>query len=296
MNGSEIIYAGGTVTLRPGKDGEPEVLLVHRKRYDDWSLPKGKLDRGECLPVCAVRETKEETGMRPILGAPLDLVEYPVLDGLKRVYYWAAWVGKDRGFEPNSEVDKIKWLPLEKACAKTTYPEEPAIIRQALELGPTIPFLVVRHAQAEGRIGFSGPDEERPLAKRGRQQAKRLRKLLRAYGVSRLVASSATRTMQTFLPYSKAAGIPIVGEPAFTESATWDNPRQADAVLEELLRIAVKDHAPTAVCGHAPGLPAMLDMLGVQYRPMSTATAVIVHFNEAGEAIATEHFDSPPII
>ena len=72
------VAAAGTVVLRPVADGEPEVLLVHRPRYNDWSLPKGKIDPDEYLAGCAVRETLEETAVDVRLGMPLDQITYPV--------------------------------------------------------------------------------------------------------------------------------------------------------------------------------------------------------------------------
>ena len=66
------------------------MALIHRPRYDDWSLPKGKVDPGETEPVTAVREILEETGQHAHLGRRLDAVSYPVQQGVKKVHYWAA--------------------------------------------------------------------------------------------------------------------------------------------------------------------------------------------------------------
>jgi 8-oxo-(d)GTP phosphatase len=71
-------------------EGALEVAVIHRPRYDDWSLPKGKVDPGETAPVAAVREVFEETGQRCVLGRRLDTVSYPIDVGIKKVYYWAA--------------------------------------------------------------------------------------------------------------------------------------------------------------------------------------------------------------
>src|ERR1700759_1906084 len=106
---SKLIAAAGAVAWRPGRDGgEPEVLLVHRKKYDDWSLPKGKTEPGEPLPLTAVREVFEEGGARLILGRRLPSVRSQVGGGPKRVYWWAARVsGMDEAAVPNSEVDDV---------------------------------------------------------------------------------------------------------------------------------------------------------------------------------------------
>lgn len=77
---------------RPTDSSNPglEIAVIHRPRYDDWSLPKGKVDPGETVPVAAVREVCEETGHHALLGRRLDMVSYPIEAGVKKVYYWAA--------------------------------------------------------------------------------------------------------------------------------------------------------------------------------------------------------------
>jgi len=89
------VVAAGAVLWRPDQahDGGVEVCLVHRHRYDDWSLQKGKLDPGEHLLACAVREVEEETGQRVVLGRPLPTQHYEVNGAPKRVHYWAAPAG-----------------------------------------------------------------------------------------------------------------------------------------------------------------------------------------------------------
>src|SRR4051812_43456031 len=87
--GAGLIAAAGAVLWRRRGEGA-EVALVHRPRYDDWSLPKGKLDPGETLPETAVREIEEETGFRAVLGRRLRTVRYPVGGEEKVVDYWAA--------------------------------------------------------------------------------------------------------------------------------------------------------------------------------------------------------------
>jgi 8-oxo-(d)GTP phosphatase len=83
------VLAAGGVLWRQGDTGL-EVAVIHRERYDDWSLPKGKVDPGETLPVTAVREIFEETGIRSALGRRLLSVSYPIDQGVKKVWYWSA--------------------------------------------------------------------------------------------------------------------------------------------------------------------------------------------------------------
>src|SRR6188472_3608982 len=96
------VLAAGAVVLRQHND---EVLLVHRPKYDDWSFPKGKLDRGEHATSAAIREVEEETGVRIRLGVPLRDQRYPIRAGTKLVHYWvgrAVGDGDVSGYQPNS--------------------------------------------------------------------------------------------------------------------------------------------------------------------------------------------------
>lgn len=123
------IVAAGGVIWRRDIEGEVEVLLVHRPRYDDWSLPKGKLEEGEALISCAYREVLEETGLSIKLGPYVGAVEYFVPDGLKRVDYWSASLVEDKSsFHPNEEVDQIIWLDLQSAAFRATRESDKEIL------------------------------------------------------------------------------------------------------------------------------------------------------------------------
>ena len=103
---------------RPGPDG-PEILLVHRPRYDDWSFPKGKLDLGEHVLVAAVREVREETGYTVALRHPLPSQDYMADGRPKHVRYWAGDVVSGE-FVANDEVDEIAWVSVAQAQAQLT--------------------------------------------------------------------------------------------------------------------------------------------------------------------------------
>ena len=116
---AEVFAAGGVVWRKVAADFE--VLLVHRPRYDDWSLPKGKLDEGESFEDAAVREVKEETGLRCELGDYLGETTYrDRKDREKLVRYWAMKAGSG-DFSPNDEVDQVRWVPVEEAAELLTY-------------------------------------------------------------------------------------------------------------------------------------------------------------------------------
>jgi 8-oxo-dGTP pyrophosphatase MutT (NUDIX family) len=110
------IQAAGGVVLRDGR-----VAVVHRPRYDDWSLPKGKLDAGESFEDAALREVEEETGLRCRLVRELPAVEYEVRGRPKLVRYWAMEVAEETSFVPNDEVDEVRWLEPRDALGLLSY-------------------------------------------------------------------------------------------------------------------------------------------------------------------------------
>ena len=130
-----LTRAAGTVPWRVGDAGAVEVALVHRPRYDDWSLPKGKLDPGEGWQAAAVRETEEEAGLTGELGAELCAVAYRVAEGPKLVRYWLLRVSAAE-FAPNHEVDQVSWLPYADAVSMAPYRGDRAVLRSAAGLLP----------------------------------------------------------------------------------------------------------------------------------------------------------------
>lgn len=132
-----MIEAAGGVMLRD-EDGHTSVLLVHRVRHDDWSLPKGKLDAGETASATAVREVEEETGVRGEVGEELPSVYYESEAGPKRVrwYRMAHVSGDPEQREPDAEVDIACFMPVGQALEVLTYPHDRELLRQVLDAEP----------------------------------------------------------------------------------------------------------------------------------------------------------------
>ena len=123
------VRAAGGVVVRDGR-----VAIVHRPKYDDWSLPKGKLDEGESWEDAAVREVREETGFRCALREELSSVEYTDPKGRpKTVRYWRMEPVAGE-FTPNDEVDELRWLPPEDAVRSLTYDHDRELVLMAARL------------------------------------------------------------------------------------------------------------------------------------------------------------------
>jgi 8-oxo-dGTP diphosphatase len=124
---AEVKAAGGVV-LRDGR-----IAVVHRPRYDDWSLPKGKLDPGESWEECALREVREETGLHCTLGAELSPTSYTDRKGrAKVVRYWRMEIDRMDPFTPDDEVDELRWVEPGEAATLLTYPHDSELIQEVM--------------------------------------------------------------------------------------------------------------------------------------------------------------------
>lgn len=286
--------AAGAVVL-DSSGQHPMVLVVHRPSYNDWSLPKGKLEPDEDAQVAAVREVEEETGLKVRLGAPLGHVRYETGHAIKTVHWWLGTVrsGKIHGGTAadggEQEVDQVQWWPVQRATVDLTYADDRKVLARALALNPGHTILLVRHAKAMLRKNWSGKDFRRPLSGRGRRQAKRLALLLDAYGVVLPVTSTSTRCVQTLQPYSERTGLALIEAPELSEEHFEDDPSNSERAMIDLLNDArSQPNAPMALCGHRPLLPMMRTLLDLPDRAMLVAETYIVHHDDEGAQIAVE--------
>lgn len=289
MGRSKTLAAAGCVVFRPGSGSEPEVLLVHRPRYDDWTIPKGKLDPDEYLPGCAVRETWEESGVEVQLGMPVPRqIRYQVNSGEKTVWYWRASVVRQKRRRANAEVDKVRWLPISEAVAKVSYVDEMDLIQRAAPLPDTTPLVILRHTKAMLRANWTGRDQARPVDTRGRRQAELLKPLLSAYRIDRLVSSSSIRCVQTLKPYAKANKLEIQTWATLSEEQARLKPKSVGTLMHRIRTEVLAHGEPTVVCGHRPVLPLMFEALGVEPRPLKPGAALVLHLRPDGEVVAVE--------
>jgi 8-oxo-dGTP diphosphatase len=257
----EPVRAAGAVLWRAGTDG-PEVALVHRPRYDDWSLPKGKLDSGELAAHAAVREVAEETGFSCVLSGFLTQVNYSVPESgggraPKVVDYFVARAC-DGAFTPNDEVDELRWLRTDQARGRLSYPHDVGVL-DAFEQLPTesATVLLVRHAKAGKRSDWAGDDMLRPLTEAGLRQRDALHSLLPLFGPARIYSAPRVRCRQTVAPIAADLGIGIVDESLFSEEGYLGDP---EAAVDLMLRVAAGS-GTALVCSQGGVIPDLVARL-----------------------------------
>ncbi len=266
-SGDVAIYAAGALCWRVKKK-KLEVLLIHRQRYDDWSWPKGKLDKGETLPECAVREVHEEVGLAIRLGIPLPSIRYAVKPGQKEVHYWAAAVDDLPPMPDGKEVDSVLWCSPNKARGLLSNPSdllplEALVTAFEADTLETWPLLIIRHAKAKPRSAWTRAEGERPLAATGKRQALYLQRLMMAWHPGRIYTSGWMRCISTISPYTQATKAKVKVVPWLTEADHKRHPAKVSAVVEKLLTRS----SATALCTHRPVLPTVLSTLAAHMSP-----------------------------
>lgn len=251
------------------------MLLVHRPRYDDWSIPKGKLNNGEDLQAAAVREVEEETGIPILLGQPLGRVSYRNGDGRRKTTHY--WAGRPLSINTKvykarpkvtpakeSEIDEVRWVPARLAFQMLTQEADRDLLGKLIDQHAddklnTWTLLVARHTRAMKRSAWKsgkGSEATRPLTPIGAKHAKELIPLFAAYGVTRVISSPWERCVATVRPYAKALRTEIEMHEELTEAAHEQKPKPVYRLIDLLLR---RNESPVAVCAHRPTLPTIVE-------------------------------------
>lgn len=264
----KAVYAAGAVVWRL-VDGKLRILLIHRTKYRDITLPKGKVDPGEMLAETAVREVHEETGIRVSLGVSVGVSRYHLASQKQKVvHYWAAEATeaaiRESTFVPNREIAALEWVSLKKARARLSYPVDLEIIDFFANLVDdgvlrTFPVIALRHAKATPRSEWDRSDASRPLTDRGRKQAKSIVGPLRAFGVRRIVTSDAVRCVETVTPLAKALG----RKPVQTEKISQDAWEDGESDLRSVVGRRIRAGKPAVLCSHGPVLPGLLSEIAL---------------------------------
>lgn len=247
LNAAGEVRAAGGVVWRRSEVGTLEVLLVHRPKYDDWSLPKGKAEPGEDDETCALREVAEETGLQCRLERELTDVHYHDRhDRPKVARYWMMTPAGGR-FHPHDEIDAVAWVGLDDAQDRLTYDRDVEVL-DVIEQLLASPVLLVRHADAGDPRSWGGDDTDRPLSRRGRDEADALAGVLAAFPVRRVLSSPALRCIETMAPLASARGVQVEVELRLAEGA--------GPAMSEHLRGLVDGGA--VLCTHGDVIPAIL--------------------------------------
>ena len=263
-----VIRAAGGVLWRKSESAGPEdameIAVIHRPRYDDWTIPKGKLASGESEIEGAVREVMEETGFRVRLGRPLGQVRYLKPAGVgqrpKVVRYWAMQA-QGGTFSPSREVDELRWVSPAQAQQLLTHERDRQLVEKLVR-GPvlTSSVLLVRHANAGARDTWGGDDRDRPLDELGWDQAQEIMRLLARHAVEQVVSADYLRCVQTVEPLGDAVGLKIVEEHLFSEDGYPGHEEEALA----LLRSYAQPPDATVVCSQGDVIPDLLGRLTVE--------------------------------
>jgi 8-oxo-(d)GTP phosphatase len=285
---TRVVRAAGGLVWRPG----PEVLLVHRQRYDDWSLPKGKLNTGEHLLTAAVREVAEESGVRAAPQVRLPSVRY--LTGApgveKAVDYWSMRCLHDGGHDPTDEVDEVRWLDPAAARERLTYAHDRGVLAAFTELPPVTGVVVLlRHASAGERGEWQGDDSSRPLDAQGHRDAAASAEVLAVFAPERIRTATPLRCAQSVEPLGRLTGIAVEEDDRLDEDAE-------PAITADAIRALAKAHRASVVCSQGGLIPALVGVLhgtgGRDFRA-AKATAWVLSFAD-DRLVAADRLDPRP--
>jgi 8-oxo-dGTP pyrophosphatase MutT (NUDIX family) len=256
-----VLAAGGVLWRDDPSD--PQVAVVHRPQYDDWSLPKGKAKSGEHLMVTAVREMSEETGYRPRIGPFLTTVQYRFTPGgrpaNKVVTYWSMRCAGG-SFQASREVDEMQWLSLDEACRRVTSAADRVVLGTFRRTRrDTEPLLLVRHGAtaAPARRLQARPAADQ-LNRSGRGQAAALIPVLEGLGVTGLLSADLPACVDMLTPFAAATGLTVRREARLSRAGFAGNERG----VAELVRRDASGGEALVVCGEQRVITGLLSALG----------------------------------
>ena len=293
---TQKIQAAGAVLWREADEDVIEIALVHRPKYMDWSLPKGKLNRGESHIAAAYREVLEETGYKSKFGPFLGTINYKTDEVAKEVRYWSAKAYKLPETDPSAdEVDELQWISSVEAKNLLTNESDKEIVDKFLEIGAqTQTLILLRHAKALSRDEWQKDDEDRPLDQTGQIQAKNLPQYLLAYNLDQICSSDAMRCAETVLPLSQAIGRSITYVSDLSEYAFYKDKSAAYEYVKEL----IESEGAHLVCSHNPILPKMAEkLIGKKSfkslkKDIAPGDAIVLHFRD-GDVVALDWINAP---
>ncbi len=282
------IRAAGGVVWRV-RDGRTEVALVHRPRYDDWSLPKGKLHDGETELAAAVREVEEELGAQVAVSRFISTATYDTHAGRKQAAYWVMR-HVDGDFTPNDEVDDARWLPPTAARDLMSYHIDRRIMADFAAVPvPDAVVLLVRHGKAGRRSEWRGDDDERPLDDTGRAQADTLAPFLECFAPTRVLSAEPVRCQQTVAPFADKHGLQIVIEPAFGDRRFTKSPEQTETAFWS----HAKPGTVTVIASQGDTIPGLVDRLARGVRPSDTRKGAVWALSIVdGTVVSADYYDT----
>jgi 8-oxo-(d)GTP phosphatase len=301
--GPPIRAAGGVVWRRlDGADGEAgvEVAVIHRPRYGDWSLPKGKVSARESDLEGAVREVLEETGFHVRVGRGLGETRYVKSDGTglrQKVVRWWSMQVEAGTFSPTREVDALRWLSLAEAADQLTRDTDRDVLeRFARGTVPTRSVLLVRHGVAGSAATWPGDDRDRPLDACGIEQADELVRLLAHYEVGSILSADVRRCTATVKPLADALGLPVRPEPLLSEVGYPGREEEAVALLR---RLGDAEHDAVA-CSQGEVIPDLVGRLASADRyliarpvPSRKGSAWALTIDADGRLVAADYLEAP---
>ena len=281
------VQAAGGVVWRV-RENWVEIALIHRPRYDDWTLPKGKLQAGESELAGAVREVAEEIGARVAVSRRIGRVRYDVDGEMKAVAYWAMrHLGGE--FDANDEVDELCWIAPRDALRELSYQVDRVVVADFMATPvPDSVLLLVRHAKAGRRSEWRGDDLLRPLDETGRAQARNLVSFGACFAPTRVYAAEPLRCVQTVEPLAAALDVRVRVEPSFGDEAFAASPSTTQTAVLAL----AKPGTVTVVCSQGVTIPGLVDRLGPGVRSSDTRKGAAWALSVVdGDVVAADYYE-----